>query len=143
MGLTSKLLADTNGRTSSAIALSTAQMTGEAARENMSGLDFETTWTTTESYPKLRVPSDESSPENTQPRQVDVTGNGEPAQDTNDDGLANDINDDGEFSMVDVQLLFENRNSVAVQNNPKSFDFSGDGQIGIADVQVLFEQQAS
>jgi hypothetical protein len=35
--------------------LMTAQMTGEAARTNMSGLDFEDTWTTTESYPELRA----------------------------------------------------------------------------------------
>ena len=38
----------------SATGLTTAQMTGEAAQANMDGLDFETTWTTTESYPTLR-----------------------------------------------------------------------------------------
>jgi hypothetical protein len=38
----------------SATGLSTAQMTGEAARTNMGELDFNNTWTVTESYPELR-----------------------------------------------------------------------------------------
>jgi hypothetical protein len=37
-----------------AFALSTKQMTGEAAVENMDGFDFENTWQTTERYPILR-----------------------------------------------------------------------------------------
>ena len=60
--------------------LTTAQMTGEAARTNMSGLDFNDVWTTTESYPKLRVfldtsgqdGDDGSGGENNGSAQVDV-----------------------------------------------------------------------
>ena len=60
--------------------LTTAQMTGEAARTNMSGLDFNDVWTTTESYPKLRVfldtsgrdGDDGSGGENNESAQVDV-----------------------------------------------------------------------
>jgi PGF-CTERM protein len=44
----------------SATGLTTAQMTGEAARTNMSGLNFESVWSTTESYPELRAFSDTS-----------------------------------------------------------------------------------
>lgn len=35
--------------------LTTAQMQGEAARTNMTGLDFETTWRVTDGYPALRA----------------------------------------------------------------------------------------
>jgi hypothetical protein len=38
-----------------AVGLTTAEMTGEAARTNMSGLDFETAWRVTDGYPELRV----------------------------------------------------------------------------------------
>jgi hypothetical protein len=40
------------------IGLTTAEMQGQAARTSMSGLNFQTTWTTTDGYPALRVLSD-------------------------------------------------------------------------------------
>jgi len=39
----------------SATGLTTAQMQGQTAAENMDGFDFETTWTTTSGYPALRA----------------------------------------------------------------------------------------
>jgi hypothetical protein len=70
----------------------------------------------------------------------DVTGNGEPAQDVNGDGLYEDINGDGTADIFDVQALFANQGTKAVQNNAELFDFTGDGSINIFDVQALFEQ---
>ncbi|TKX85768.1 hypothetical protein EXE43_11890 [Halorubrum sp. SS5] len=64
----------------SAVGLTTAQMRGQAARANMSGLDFNTTWQVTNGYPTLRVSpeSDDSGdtdglvpfPRTTQPGQT-------------------------------------------------------------------------
>lgn len=58
--------------------------------------------------------------------------------DTDDDGVLEDVNGDGEFGIVDVQVLFVHRDSAVVQNNAERFDFSGDGQFSIADIQQLF-----
>jgi hypothetical protein len=67
----------------SATGLTTAQMTGEAAQANMDGLDFETTWTTTESYPVLRGPEaptngsdDTDSPLSGAAGEYDASGDG-------------------------------------------------------------------
>jgi PKD repeat protein len=65
--------------------LMTAQMTGNAARTNMSALDFENTWQVTDGYPELRVFSETNDsddgnaiepvpfPETTQPGQTNPT----------------------------------------------------------------------
>ena len=68
----------------------------------------------------------------------DVTGDGSPAQDFDGDGLYEDVNGDGSFTAVDVQALFANLESDAVQENPELFDFNGDGQVDVTDVQALF-----
>ena len=64
----------------------------------------------------------------------------DPATDTDGDGVLEDVNGDGEFTVTDVQALFANRNSDAVQNNPELFDFNGDGSFSVSDVQALFFQ---
>jgi hypothetical protein len=46
---------------------------------------------------------------------VDVGGNGEPATDTDDDDLYEDIDGDGAFDTFDVQALFNNLNSDAAE----------------------------
>lgn len=74
------------------------------------------------------------------PDGIDVTGDGTVAADTTGDGKFNDINGDGSFTIADVQLFFEHRDSEAVQQNPDKFDFSGNGRVGIGDVQSLFTQ---
>lgn len=63
----------------------------------------------------------------------------EPPRDLNGDGLYRDIDGDGEFDIFDIQALFDNRNSEAVQNNVEQFDFNGDGGVDIFDVQRLFQ----
>ena len=68
----------------------------------------------------------------------DVTGDGAPAQDLDEDGLYEDINGDGGFTIVDVQALFSNLDSDVVQNNVSKFDFNGDGEVDINDVQRLY-----
>ncbi|MEZ3118124.1 PQQ-binding-like beta-propeller repeat protein [Halobaculum sp. MBLA0147] len=74
----------------------------------------------------------------TTPDAPDVTGDGNVATDPDGDGLFEDVNGDGEFSVVDVQALFANLDSAAVQDNPELFDFNGDGQVDVTDVQALF-----
>ena len=65
-----------------------------------------------------------------------------PPQDLTGDGTFEDVDGDGELSILDVQALFANLDSDAVQNTPGAFDFNGDGSVSILDVQALFNQQA-
>lgn len=62
----------------------------------------------------------------------------DPPTDPDGDGRYEDTNGDGEFGIVDVQLLFANRHSKVVRNTPTVFDFNGDGGFGIGDIQQLF-----
>jgi len=74
--------------------------------------------------------------------EIDVGNNGNLAGDTIGDGLLNDVDGDGEFDIFDVQALFNNLDSDAVQNNPAAFNFNGDenpSEVTIFDVQGLFE----
>lgn len=72
----------------------------------------------------------------------DVTGDGQPARDTTGDGLLNDINGDGEFTIADVQALFTNLNTPVVQENYELFRFAGveTERVSVFDVQGLFTQ---
>ncbi|ERH10557.1 MAG: hypothetical protein J07HX64_02332 [halophilic archaeon J07HX64] len=72
--------------------------------------------------------------------EIDATGDGEFATDTTGNGLLNDVNGDGEFTIFDVQAFFLNFETPAVQNNPEAFNFDGDenDQVTIFDVQELF-----
>ena len=71
---------------------------------------------------------------------VDVGDDETPATDTTGDGLLNDLTGDGEFTIMDVQTLFENFDGDAIQNNVELFDFLGDDRVTIFDVQALFNQ---
>ncbi|PSP23384.1 hypothetical protein BRC61_03550 [Halobacteriales archaeon QH_10_65_19] len=63
-----------------------------------------------------------------------------PPRDLNGDGLYRDTDGNGEFSIGDVQIFFQNRDADAVRNNPEFFNFDG-GQspdVSVGDVQALF-----
>ena len=64
-----------------------------------------------------------------------------PPQDLDGDGLFRDINGDGQVTIADVQIFFQNRNSAVVRNNAEFFNFDGDepADVTIADVQALFQ----
>jgi surface glycoprotein (TIGR04207 family) len=66
---------------------------------------------------------------------------GECATDTTGDGLLNDVNGDDEFTIVDVQVFFDERESSAVQDNPELFNFDGGepADVTVSDVQALFQ----
>jgi hypothetical protein len=70
-----------------------------------------------------------------------LPGQDNPPQDLNGDGLYRDANGDGAFTIADVQLFFQNRDSDAVRNNPAAFNFDGSdpAEVTIADVQALFQ----
>jgi surface glycoprotein (TIGR04207 family) len=68
-----------------------------------------------------------------------VVGDNDPA-DPDGDGQYEDVNGDGEVDVLDVQALFANQDSQAVQDNPTAFDFNGDGTVDVLDVQALFAQ---
>ncbi|MBO4927031.1 MAG: hypothetical protein J5379_02115 [Clostridiales bacterium] len=54
-------IANNNGQVSNVSGLSTSQMTGPAAKENMTGFDFGNVWFVTASYPSLKNSSWRSS----------------------------------------------------------------------------------
>ena len=128
---------NTTGQTDSAggTGLTTAEMTGPAARENLSALDFEGVWQTVPGdYPQidpLPVLVDDH------PRDIDA------------DGRYEDIRGDGTFDILDVQALFNNLESRAVQTNVGAFRFFDNHpdpeEVNILDVQGLFDdlQRAS
>lgn len=77
--------------------------------------------------------------------QVTESGNlevieGRPATDTTGNGNFDDVNGDGKFNIVDVNALFQNRNSATVTENPTHFDFNGDGELNIVDISALFNR---
>lgn len=68
-----------------------------------------------------------------------VVGSSEqPALDPDGDDVYEDVNGDGNVTVVDVQLLFAERNGATVQESPAAFDFNGDGEFDILDVQSLY-----
>jgi outer membrane protein assembly factor BamB len=64
-----------------------------------------------------------------------------PPQDLDEDGLYEDIDGDGEFTIGDVYALFQQRGSTVVQENPEYFNFAGEesGDVTLDDVQALFQ----
>jgi hypothetical protein len=67
-----------------------------------------------------------------------VVTDGNPAGDLDRDGLYEDVNGDGAFTIGDVRALFTNRASDSVQDNTALFDFDDDGAVTIGDVRALF-----
>jgi PKD repeat protein len=61
--------------------------------------------------------------------------------DLDDDGVYEDVNGNGEADYDDVALLFQERNSDAVQNNQEQFDFNGNGRFDFNDLVVLFNKR--
>lgn len=65
-------------------------------------------------------------------------------QDTDDDGVYEDVDGDGELSLTDIRLyyneLYLNSDSEYVQNNRDFFDLDGDGEITLSDVHLLFQK---
>lgn len=68
---------------------------------------------------------------------------GRPAQDLDGDGAYEDINGDGVADVIDVNALFQHRNSPAVQGNATLFDFNGDNIFDITDINKLFLRRCS
>jgi outer membrane protein assembly factor BamB/PKD repeat protein len=64
-----------------------------------------------------------------------------PARDLDGDDLYEDIDGDGTLTVSDVQLLFENRNTAAIQSNAEMFNFDGDdaGEVTLDDVRALLK----
>jgi len=65
-----------------------------------------------------------------------------PPQDLDNDGLYEDVTGDGVFDYDDVQALYYNLNSAAVQNYPAAYNFAGDTNptaVRYADVQALYD----
>ena len=63
----------------------------------------------------------------------------DPPLDLTGDGLLEDVDGDGEFTIFDVQALFENLDEIPGEHADK-FDFAGlaDGRVTVFDVQVLY-----
>jgi subtilisin family serine protease len=67
-----------------------------------------------------------------------------PPADPDGDGLYGDVRGDGGVTVLDVQALFNNLDSPAVQTNADAFAFAGvdTSQVSVLDVQALFNDLA-
>jgi hypothetical protein len=76
---------------------------------------------------------------------VDVAGSGSPARDADGDGLYEDVRGEGDgATMLDVQTLFSNLDSPAIQDNAAAFTFQGDDdEVGMLDVQALYDTEVA
>jgi hypothetical protein len=63
-----------------------------------------------------------------------------PPQDPSDDGYYEDLNADGSFDVLDVQMFFENMYTDPVQDHAWAYDFDNNGNIDIFDVQAMFNR---
>jgi len=70
---------------------------------------------------------------------LDVTGNGLPATDPDNDGQYEDIRGDGRFTVVDISALLQNRAAIG-PSVASLFDFNSDGQFSVVDVSALLKQ---
>lgn len=66
-----------------------------------------------------------------------------PAGNVDDDPALEDVNGNGDLTLADVTLLFENRGAAAVTDSPDAFDYNGNGDFTLADVTSLFLEAAS
>jgi protocatechuate 3,4-dioxygenase beta subunit len=72
-----------------------------------------------------------------------LPGQEDQPQDLNENGLYEDIDGDGEFTIFDVQAFFTNFQSETVQSNPAAFNFTEEEnpeEVTIFDVQALFQK---
>jgi PKD repeat protein len=61
-------------------------------------------------------------------------------QDPDQDGLFEDVDGDGDFTIFDVQVFFVNFKGQTVQNNPAPFNFDESAGVSLIDVQALFTE---
>ncbi|MCU4973239.1 dockerin type I domain-containing protein [Halobacteria archaeon AArc-m2/3/4] len=127
---------ETTGHSDSAAGtgLTTDELRGQNAAE-LDGFDFQTTWQTTDDYPILEWQDDTRSDDG----ELDIEIDGNVPQDLDGDGLYEDVNGDGEFSLTDVVVLFEHLEEPVVTENVAAFDFAGTGDVSVTDVVALFE----
>ena len=94
-----------------------------------------------EEYKDHGIPQAEgdSEPDNGS-EELDVTGDGNPAQDLTGDALYEDVTGDGNLGFNDVVTFFEEHDGEIVQGNVEYFDFSDNGSVGFNDVVALFER---
>ena len=74
-----------------------------------------------------------------QPDQIVPGGEGTPTS-IDRDGFTEDVDGDGDVDSRDVSLLFDKRNSDAVQSNSAYYDFNDDGQFTIGDIVELYNK---
>jgi hypothetical protein len=65
----------------------------------------------------------------------DYTG---PPTDVDDDGQFEDVNGNGNFTMVDIQAFYASRERAAIQSYPASYNYNSIGDVDIVDVQRLY-----
>jgi hypothetical protein len=128
------------GQTISAggIGLTTTEMQGTGAAQNMD-LAFGETWQTVSGdYPELIAPQKTTNPSTT-PFSAPVPGaDGQgPPTDTDDDGKFEDITGDGEATFDDaIALAFADTSGLNSQQRA-AVDFDGDGDVDFADAIAL------
>jgi hypothetical protein len=72
-----------------------------------------------------------------------VVSDSNPPTDTDGDGTFEDVNGDGDFTIVDVNAILQNRNANQVTDYPEYFDYNNDGEFTIVDVNALLQKVAN
>lgn len=71
----------------------------------------------------------------------DLTGDGQPATDPDNDGVYEDINGDGKADLRDLQPFFNLvKPGGSPLSSPRFVDFNGDGSAGLRDLQPFFNE---
>jgi len=98
------------------------ELPSDVPTRNFIELDLDITWDGDQPFSPAPVVGENS------PRDLDCDGN------------YDDIDGDGELSILDVQTLFDRRNDEEIEANAERFDFSDSGgdRVSIFDVQALF-----
>jgi hypothetical protein len=122
------------GTAGGAVGLPRSALTGTAARTNTT-LGFESTWVAVGcDYPALS-----ERPTACPPVLVDAQ-----PRDPDSDGQYEDVDGTGGFTILDVQALFNNLDTPALQESAAQFTFSGiSAEVTVLDVQELFNELAA
>ena len=128
-------IGEEDGGSSTVYGVDQPDMQGASAEYELSELDFTDTWATIiapdDDFPILQIFDTRPDP---------IGPFDKPPNDLNDDGLFEDINGDGESTVVDVQAMHRHLGDEVFTAHPEKFNFSnGDpDDVTQADVEALY-----
>ena len=130
----------TLGTDAGVLGTNTTTLTLTSGETVESTLVFSTAVEQTGTFDITVTTGDESSTVTAKLRLPALPGQDGPPADVFGDGLHEDVDGDGAFTIFDVQTFFNHFASPAVQDHVWAYDFTGDGAVSIFDVQAVFNR---